>query len=412
MRIGGDFPLNPAHAFPVSLVGGESCYIPPGNYLVTLGGQTVLQWWDPVQYSWRDYGLPGYNTMPVHSDGYNWRLFNASGVVAGASITTPGTGGTNGIGPAQTGTTVAFAASNSTGGITAAGYAIVGGAVGTVGGALTITNAGSGFLEPPQLLLDPPPIGGVQATAIAVLSATGTIASATMVNPGAGYTSVPNVYVVPQFQTYPGAPGTPGVIPVPPTPVQPNFPPGQIALLPPQGWSTGLTPAFPTTGGALLTAPALAGSGTLTGIVMTNNGTGYTSVPAITFANTFGTLAGGVAATSLMSWALLTLTGASGAGVTIGNPWISSMGYLTPGPTGTRFYNNNFMFPRVARGVATSTAGALSIEDNGFGFQVVLIPGNFGFVLGTTDQTTAAVFSAITMGGLTDTCILQMVINE
>lgn len=408
MRIGGAFPFNQAGTFPVSLPGGAYTYLPPGNYLLTLGGQTILQWWDPVQSGWRNASSPGAPPFAVSVDGYNYRLINMSGIVQGASITNAGSLGVNGIGPSQTGTTVTFAAPAA--GIQAKGYGIIGGAVGTAGGAATVTQAGSGFLTAPLILIDPPPYGGIQATAVAVLTAAGAISSVTMVNPGAGYTSVPNFYVVPQFFDYPGAPVLPGG-----AAQAVNFPPGSFVNMPPQNFMQGLTQAFPTTGGALITGPALAGSATLTGIVMTDYGSGYlgSAIPAITFAG--GTLAGGVAATSVMSMALLTLTGGSGVAYTVGNVWESSMGLLTPAvapPITTAYINNNWLQPRPARGVLTSTVGALTMEDPGFGFQKLLIAANFGVAQGTSIGTTSIVFSAITMGGINDTSIIQANVSE
>ena len=41
--------------------------------------------------------------VPVSSDGYNWRLANLTGCMVGASVTTAGSGLTNGIYPAGTG---------------------------------------------------------------------------------------------------------------------------------------------------------------------------------------------------------------------------------------------------------------------------------------------------------------------
>lgn len=405
MRIGGAFPFNASGAFPVQLTGGEFFYPPAGNYLMTLGAQTCLQWWDPIQYSWRNLAQPNAETFQISTDGYNWRLANLSGIVIGASITNAGSGGTNGIGPTQTGSTVSFAAGSSSPGGTAQGYVIVGGSV----AAPTITQAGSGFKVPPLVLIDPPPVGGIQATATCALTSGGGITSVTMGNVGAGYTVTPNFYLVPQFQNQPGSIYNDpyGVAPV--AGAQ-NVPPGIIGgtALPPQTFMQGLS-LTSGTGGALLTPVALTGTGTLTGVVVTHYGYGYTSVPAMTFANTTGALAGGVAATSLMSWGVTALTGGSGVAYTVGNKWESSMGYLTAGTT--NFYNNNLLQPRIAQGVLTSTVGALTIEDGGFGMQKVLVAGNFGVAQGGTIATTSIVFSGIAMGGITDTSIIQMMVD-
>lgn len=291
MRLGGALTFNLSGAQPIALGAGGICYLPSGNYLVTPGANTLLQWWNPVPGVWQNLtGLAANNGIQVSVDGYNWRLLNNTSTVTGATIGTAGSGGTNGIGPLQTGTSIGFAAAPA-GGQTAKGYLIIGGAVGTAGGACTVVQAGSGFLVPPLVLLDPPPAGGIQATAIATITAGGAINTVTIVNPGAGYVAVPNVYLVPQFLDYPGQ-----VTPVSPSPL-PSTPPGLIATMPPAMFTDkGIQLAFPVTSGALVTAPALAASGAQTGIVVVENGAGYTAAPAITF--TGGTLAGTPTATA------------------------------------------------------------------------------------------------------------------
>lgn len=414
MRIGGPLPFNPAGSFAVSLGGGQYFYIPPGNYLVSPGGQTILQWWDPVQSAWRNISPAPAPGMAVQCDGYNWRLVNMSGVVQGAAITNAGTTGVNGIGPTQTGTTVSFAAPGGNG-QTAKGYVIIGGAL----AAPTITQAGSGFSVPPLIVIDPPPAGGIQATATATISAAGVLNGVTLLNPGAGYTVVPNFYVVPQFLDYPGQPALPYTIPSAPAPVAPNFPPGFIAggagpggtggILPPQNFMQGLQIAFPITTGALVTSGALTGSGTLTGVIVTDYGSLYTAVPAVTFAG--GTLAGGVAATALMSWALVSATQTGGTLNTIGNPVKSTLGYFIQGGAATRIVNNDYMQPREVSGVITNANGTFQIEDPGFGFQVALVSANLG-VATNPAQAGAGNTYTIVMGAVNDTTLIQAFINE
>src|SRR5215469_3875623 len=143
MRVGGAFPFNTAGAFPITLGSGAYVYIPAGNYLITTGPQSIVQWWDPICYSWRNFIAPA-QTQAISVDGYNYRLLNNSGTCPGASITNAGSGGTNGIGPSQTGSTVAFTGPGGTG-QTAKGYVIVGGSLPS----LSIAQAGSGFAVPP-----------------------------------------------------------------------------------------------------------------------------------------------------------------------------------------------------------------------------------------------------------------------
>ena len=280
MRLGGPAPFNAAQSFVTTLAGGTFFYPPAGMYLMQLDANTVVQWWDPIAWSWRGIApvAAGGHILPISVDGYNYRVLNVTSTVTSATLGVAGSGGTNGIGPTQTGTNLVVAAAPA-GGRTAQGYVIVGGSL----PALSVAVAGSGFAVTPLILIDPPPAGGIQATAVATLTAGGALASATLVNVGAGYTSLPNVYVVPQFPFYPGAPTAPGGASQPSA-----VPPGIIALMPPQKFAQGLQPAFPVTLGGLINfgAGVIGGSGTLTGVVITDSGQGYTAAPAISFSGT------------------------------------------------------------------------------------------------------------------------------
>ena len=243
----------------ITLPSGGQWYPPPGNYLITTGSQTIVQWWDPNGAIWRQYSGP--ETMAqIATDGTNYRLLNNSGTCVGASITNAGSGGVNGIGPIQTGSTVTFAAP-AAGGVTATaqGYVVVGGTV----PAPTVTQGGSGFLVPPTIVCDPPPVGGVQATFTSTISAAGVITGVTQQNPGAGYTAIPQFYIIPQPQFYQGAIRFPGDTP--------QTVPAPGLINPANAWTASPYQAniVPGTAGALLTGVALTGSGTLTAIVMT-----------------------------------------------------------------------------------------------------------------------------------------------
>jgi hypothetical protein len=248
----------------ITLAGGGVFYFPSGEYIISLpASNMVLEWFNPLAQSWvtvtaaSDY---------ISADGYNLRLRNTTSGISVASFTA-GSGGTNGIGFAATGANVSIVAPLTAGGITATAYAIVGGSV----AAPTITQAGSGFLMPPLVVIDAPPPGGIQATAVAALTAGGGIASITMVNVGAGYAASPNFYLIPQTAYYQGGPsGGVAAAPIPP--------PGLVF---PANAVPGNQNTSPT--GAQLTSVALTGSGTLTGVVVINPGTGYTAIaPAAT----------------------------------------------------------------------------------------------------------------------------------
>jgi hypothetical protein len=374
----------------LTLPSGGIYYTPPGEYLITTGSQTVIEWWDPVGGIWRNYAGP--NTWEqISSDGANYRLVNLSGVVVGANITNAGSGGTNGIGPIQTGSTVAFAAP-AAGGVTATaqGYVVVGGTV----PAPTVTQGGSGFLVPPAIACDPPPPGGVQATFTSTISAAGVLTGVTQLNPGAGYTSIPQFYIIPQPMFYQGAIRYPGDLP--------QTVPAPGLINPANVWTgSPFQPNIQTgTTGALLTGVALTGSGTLTAVVMTYFGNGYlgNAVPGVTFA---GVSLGAAAATSIMSMCMVgaTATATGGAAAVVGSPAITSLGLIAS------TNNNNTFFPRPARGVVTAAAGTFTVEDPGFGLQggAVLVNAIGESALSTVTNTQ--------YGGRTDTSVLQPMVQ-
>jgi hypothetical protein len=376
-----DSPQNTGRGGAILLQSGGLYYPPSGDYACVTGNETVLQWYDPLNTQWRAVSPPATFTA-FTSDGGNFRFVNLSGVIVGAQITAPGSGGVNGIGPLQTGSTITFAAP-ATGGVTAqaTGYVIVGGAV----QAPTVTQGGSGFLVPPMILIDPPPLGGVQATAIATISAAGVITGITMVNAGAGYTSTPQFYIVPMPQFSMQGPQWPGLTgssaPLPGTSGGAGvFPPPGL-INPANAWSGSLYQGNLVTGptGALLTSNVLtpAASGTLTGIVMTSYGSGYTG--AISATVTFGgTSLGAAAATALFSLCLAGTTTTVTTGAMTATQGVETTLGLVLATS-----NNTTFFPRAGRGVATA-ATTFTIEDPGFGFQKALaLIGQAGTITGT-----------------------------
>lgn len=399
MRIGGAFPFSITDqslgGSQINLAPGQPFYPVSGNYNLTLGNTTIMQTWDPVAQAWQGFDQPNATNVLFDVDGVNWRLINLSGCIVGASITNVGSGGTNGIGAAATGVSLAFGAPASPG-VTAAGYAIVGGSV----QAPTIVTAGTGFLVPPLVVIDPPPLGGIQASAICTLTAVGGgIASITMVNVGAGYASAPNFYLIPQFGSYVGGPTASGAIAAGLAPA-----PGFVN---PSNSPAGIVPVYfspGTVNTAQLTPNILTGSGTLTGIVMTNYGSLYTglTIPGITI-----TGCGAAAATALGSFvmtgisSLVAGTGYSGTPPT----FQTSLGLVAAAN------NNNQFSPRNASGVTTLTGGAVAtviIEDAGFGLQKVPIVS----VINAGSIATAQSTFTVTIGGVNDTSYLQARVNS
>lgn len=288
-RIGGAFPLPIAQVSEggskIELASGGTFYFPAGEYIVLNDIHTQIEYFDGQSQFWRIM-YPVSNGGYLSADGYNFRARNIYG---SASLTTISNAGaataTNGIGSVINGVSAAVAASDTTGGATITLQTIVGGSV----AAPTITQAGSGFLVPPLIVIDPPPQGGIQATAYAVLTAGGALSAVTMDNVGAGYLATPNFWIIPQPASYQGGTqqgNAAGAVPAPGLVSQTNAVPGN------QNIGAGTT-------GALLTPVALTGSGTLTGLIVNNAGGGYTtSSPSVTFTGGGASIAATVTVTN------------------------------------------------------------------------------------------------------------------
>ena len=286
-RIGGAFPCPIAQVQEggsrIELASGGLFYFPPGEWLVSNDTHTVIEFFGPVTQSWQTL-YPVSTGGYLSADGYNYRARNIFG---SASLTTISNAGaataTNGIGSAINGVSAAVAASDTTGYPTITLQTIVGGTV----AAPTITQAGSGFLVPPLIVIDPPPPGGIQATAYAVLTAGGALSAVTIDNAGAGYAASPNFWIIPQPATYQGGTilgNAAGALPAP-------------GLVYPGNAVAGNQNTSAT--GAQLTSIALTGSGTLTGLVIVNPGGGYTtSSPSVTFTGGGASIAATVTVTN------------------------------------------------------------------------------------------------------------------
>jgi hypothetical protein len=363
-RMGAGFYDQTHTPVPVNIGSGQVYPIPSGQFQVLPGLYTFLQWYDPITASWRTLQTATQNAgMPVSSDGFNWRLANLTGGAVGAVVTNGGTGYTNGIyypagfpipGATQqaglaAAPTVTFAAGG--GSVLAKANLIVGGAINTT---ITITTAGAGYTRPPVLLIDPPPLGGVPATAVCALT-TGAISSVTVTNQGAGYKVAPKVTIVP----WPGD-------------------------------------AAPTTAAVLTVNATLALSGQVVAIVCVDNGATMNAVPAITFSP-----ASTSAATAIMCFAITTgvaqtaashmgtgnigwAIGAQTAGSsTSTNPAIT-IGQFTPRPAYTAFN--------------TTAGGGITFVDGGLH---QIIPTGIAYSV-LSDGTISAASTAVaqTVGGV------------
>jgi hypothetical protein len=343
----------------ITLLPANIFNIPAGTFMCAPGPYTSLQWNDPVTGQWRTInGAASIAPRVLDSDGGNYRLANLTGTPIGAFITNAGSGYTNGIGTAATGLTITPSAGGST------WVPVVGGSNGT---APTITAAGSGYLFAPIIIIDAPPLGGIQATATCTISGAA-VNAVTMTNPGAGYTGVPAFTVVNDPRDTAGS-------------------------------------------GCVLTGAALTGSGILTCMYPSNPGTVLTAVPTFTWAPASTT-----AATCIMNFTVtgLTVTG-GGTAVPAGS---SLIGFFNSIVTGTRAANTAgpiadalltqprpaLISPSIAGGVIQGTNN--TIVDAGFGLQAVP---TMGLVSSTGVAPTAGTNITALVGGTTDTSYLQRI---
>ena len=376
----------------VNLAAGEVWMIPAGTWWITPGPYTFLQWLDPLtagssltagvsgQVSpsgvvglWRTKPTAATRADYVISDGSNFRLANMTGCAIGAVITTGGATNpyTNGIGSTATGVTVTPSAGASK------WVPVVGGAVSLTVSTLTgTTTAGTGYNFPPICVIDAPPAGGLQATAIVTSLSTGGIPAAAIqvLNQGAGYSVAPNLTFVPDPREVNAS--TPGPIA------------NAVVVL------------------------TLTATGQLTGLYPYDHGSAQTSVPtlAITTATTTAQ------ATVIMNFCVTTIgtfvTGGSSLGavelVSVSNTIAASTNFLT-----NPLHNGvGVVFPRPARimvgltsGVASATTGTV-FEDQGLGIQQVP---SFGIIYTITSTTAVVPQPSLTpgVGGINDVSLIQ-----
>lgn len=184
----------------VPLAPGDSFVLPAGDWYVNLGFYCIIQYLDPVTQIWAAGTGAALNRgqVFVKSDGFNCRVANLTGCVYSASVIN---GGTNYV---QSTTTITAIGTFNL--VAPTLLPIVGGALGLTGTyTLDVTTKGGGYGVAPLIMIPPPPpsyantngVGGIPATAIAVLGSGGTISSLSITNPGAGYPSAPIAVVVP-----------------------------------------------------------------------------------------------------------------------------------------------------------------------------------------------------------------------
>lgn len=360
----------------VRLNSGAVWNMPGGSFVVNVPAQCAVQWFDSFAGLWHTFASgPSNHPISVVSDGTNFRLINLSGTIVGATVTAAGSAYT------QAGTTISFAAPST--GITATATPIIGGSL-----SFTVATAGTGYTNPYLIIPAPQLLGGTVGQCIPAVVAlnlsTGTIGSITSSFAGAGYLTAPGATV----QTI-----TPAVFAANP---QVFLNGTNMVIVDPAGSGASITSAI-TNG-----TPA---SGGLTGLIMTNNGSGYagTTIPAITITGP-GTSA---TATALPSLALTSVTVAgTNTGYTATIIFESSLGASASPPLAVF---GEPVLARAARGTIAQSGGVLgtaTIEDNGASFQTVPIIRQVGNA--TVDGSVNATFTAV-VGGVTNTALYWQV---
>jgi hypothetical protein len=358
---------------------GAALQVPAGDLYVGLGMYLVLQYLDPITNAWVTTSSGGWESSVAHvtSDGFNLRIANLTGCVVAASINNAGSG------YAQATTTITVTSVALQGNSAPTFLPIVGGALAQSGGTLAANGAGYGV--PPLVFIPGPPpasnnangVGGIPASGYPVM-ASGTLAGFTFTNQGAGYPSAPPCVILP-------------------SPFDPNFLAGSSITL------------------ASLVV-TLTASGSITGVICTNNGAPLANG---SLANITLTVGGAGSAASLVAVVMQTVASATvtGAGVGYSSTVFAGItsvggvppaGAITPSPDG----GGLAWKPRPLQagiqvgGTATTTltAGqAATIFDGGL-FEgvpnVVLLP-----LSGTAPSTLATL--ALVMGSRPDIAILQ-----
>jgi hypothetical protein len=246
-KIGGGSPLQ-APPFPITLAAGQTFGLPvgqggggtfggaqfpqigmgnafSGQYIVNLGTVSELQVYDPSGMIWK---TAAHGSATVSADGKNFRIANTSGSPTGATITTAGSGYTNGFYGYKEGQAIQMVAGtqssppsltvtasdgstwnvivggsvNSTLSVAGTVFASSGGSLAPFGTTLNgmTASGGSGYTRPPMILFGPPPNQGQQPFVLPQATCTvaaGAVATVTVTNQGAGLLGLPSITVVP-----------------------------------------------------------------------------------------------------------------------------------------------------------------------------------------------------------------------
>jgi hypothetical protein len=175
----------------IGLTGGQQVPIPAGDWYISIGMYLWLEFYDPVLTAWVPVasGTNAFGPLFVKSDGFNFRIANRLACPVGGIVLF------GGVGLTQSTTTITANSGNSTW-------------LPVVGGALAVQSitgsGGAGYGVPPLVLIPAPPpatnnangVGGRPACAYAQI-ASGSVATISMIDQGAGYPTGMTVVLLP-----------------------------------------------------------------------------------------------------------------------------------------------------------------------------------------------------------------------
>ena len=359
----------------LALAPGDTFVLPAGDWLVSLGLYNVLQFLDPVTGVWTMGAGAAWSRGQVFvtADGFTQRIANLTGCVVSASVIN---GGTNYV---QGTTTITAIGSFVTGGAVPTLLPIVGGALGETGTfTVDVPTKGAGYGVAPIIMIPPPPpaqanangVGGIPASAIAIIGSGGSLTSVSITNPGAGYPVAPIAVVVP-------------------SPFDPNL-------------STGITQAT--------VAFSLASAGAITGALVTNNGGPLIngSLASVTLSIGGAGLSGSLTANVLQTVVAATVSG-PGVGYGTSNTLITTVGgvpligSITNGPDS----NYRAFLPRPAQIGLTPANTSVSVGSAGAIYDGGLFESAPGIVVAPNGILTTVATIALVMGGAYDIAVIQ-----
>jgi hypothetical protein len=362
----GIFPTNsavPGNGNELVLQAGATWTIPAGNFVLTsVLGLLSLQEYDAITNTWRPVGGTPVIGDFVRSEGNNFRIANQSGCAVGGFVTAKGSGYTSAPSVVPTAGASKWAA-------------IIGGAVTSV----AVTNGGSGYIYPPLVFFDAPAgtanagivttagqnaQPGFPATATATLTA-GAVSSITVTDQGAGFASIPNVYLI-------------------------NDP-------------------RDATGSGATAAAVIGGAGQLTGVVCIDHGNAVTSLPTLTISGGGGSAG---AATVVANFAVTGIT-VSGGGTGFATSSSALIQPLPPALAAAAWTNptmeTNLVLQRLANLIIPTTGGGALTATGAAGFGGAYAAAPTAAAIAGSTLITGSPTVTFAVGGITDTLIVTQI---